>query len=344
MIQEPIQPTAAPPRGPSRTPRGNALWIGLVIVACFVLAVPVVIAMAGPQRDGSSAAVGASAAPTAPAASPKSDEDRGKAKGLGRGWDNFNIGNNGNHGNKGFGSPGRGPITIRSIDGSALSLGTDDGWTRTITVTSSTVITKGGQPITVGSLKVGDEIRFSQTRNADGTYTINAIMVPTPVAGGEVTAVDATTITVKGKGGTSRVITVDGSTVYTFGSAPGTKADVKVGVRVDAQGTVSGDTFTAITVRVQPAEIGGEVTAKTSDSITIKNRDGSTTIIHVTAKTIFEYKGKDAATLRDVAVGDRVSAEGRLRGDGSLDAVSVEGRGPKAPKPPKAPAASAVPG
>ena len=143
---------------------------------------------------------------------------------------------NGGNGNKGAGAPGRGPITIRSIDGSALSLGTEDGWTRTITVTSATAITKGGQTVAVDALKVGDTIRFSQTRNADGTYAITAIVVPTPVAGGEVTAVDATTITVKGKGGATRVITVNGATVYKLGSAAGSKADVKVGVRVAAAG------------------------------------------------------------------------------------------------------------
>ena len=55
-------------------------------------------------------------------------------------------------------------------------------------------------------------------------------MVPTPVAGGEVTAVDATTITVKGKGDATRVITVNGTTVYQLGKATGTKADVKVGI------------------------------------------------------------------------------------------------------------------
>ena len=126
---------------------------------------------------------------------------------------------------------------------------------------------------------------------------------------------------------------MNGATVYKLGSAAGSKADVKVGVRVAAPGTVSGDTFTAITVRIQPAEIGGIVTGKTGDSITVKRGDGSTAVIHVTSKTTYEHKGKDAATLADVAVGDRVSAEGTLRADGSIDATSVEGQAPKVKKP-----------
>ena len=247
------------------------------------------------------------------------------------------------HLDKSFGGVGRGPITIRTINAPQISLATDDGWTRTITVTSSTVITKG-QTIAVGDLRVGDTVRFTQTRNADGTYAIDTIVVPVPISAGEVTAVDATTITVKGKGDAARVITVDGSTAYKLGSAAGTKADVTVGSRIVAQGTVAGDTFTAITVTIEPAEVGGVVTGKTADSITVKKRDGSTTVIHVTDKTNYEIRGKDAAKLSDIAVGDAVGAEGRLRADGSLDAVSVDGHAPRPPKPAKSPAATAVPG
>ena len=53
-------------------------------------------------------------------------------------------------------------ITITAIDGSSLSLKTEDGWTRTITVTDTTTITKGGATITLGDLAVGDSIRFRQ--------------------------------------------------------------------------------------------------------------------------------------------------------------------------------------
>jgi Domain of unknown function (DUF5666) len=335
VIQDPVQPTSSPPQGSTRTRRDESVLVALVVALGLALAVVIVVMAQRPSPSETPLALVAGASPSA-GASAKPDADNGqggkpdKASKLDKG-----------NGNKGNSAPGRGPITIRSIAGSALSLGTEDGWTRTITVTSSTVITKGGQTATVDALKVGDEIRFSQTRNSDGTYAITAIVVPTPVAGGEVTAVDATTITVTGKGGATRVITVNGATVYKLGSAAGSKADVKVGVRVTAQGTVSGDTFTAITVRIQPAEVGGTVTGKTSDSITVKHGDASTTVIHVTSKTTYEHKGKAAATLADVAVGDRVSAEGTLRPDGSLDATSVQGQAPKVKKP--AAGASAAP-
>jgi hypothetical protein len=337
VIQEPVQPTSSPPPGSTRTRPRDSLLIAIVVAVGLALAVVFIAIAQSPLRPETPLALVAGASPSADASAKQHGNSQGQKPDKANKLDKVNGGN----GNKGNSAPGRGPITIRSIDGSALSLGTEDGWTRTINVTSSTVITKGGQTVAIDALKVGDQIRFSQMRNADGTYTINAIVVPTPIAGGEVTAVDATTISVKGKGGATRVITVTGATVYKLGSAAGSKADVKVGVRVAAAGTVSGDTFTAITVRIQPAEIGGIVTGKTGDSITVKRGDGSTAVIHVTSKTTYEHKGKDAATLADVAVGDRVSAEGTLRADGSIDATSVEGQAPKVKKP--TPAASAAP-
>ena len=313
--------------------------MALVIVAGLALAVPVIGITAASRSEAPTLAAGASASAKASDdhdGGPKKDKSlKGIGRGLGQG--------NGNGGLKGNGNA-RGPITIRAISGPQISLATEDGWTRTISVTSSTVITKGGQPIAVGDLHVGDQIRFSQARNTDGSYAITAIAVPVPVAGGDVTAVDATSITVKGKAGVTRVITVNDATVYQLGKAPGSKADVKVGTHVNAQGTTSGDTFTAITVRVSLPDVAGEVSAKTADSITIKRRDGSTTVVHVTDKTTYEVRGKDPASLADISVGDRVGAEGLLRADGSMDAATVESGPKKVAKAPKAPRSSAAPG
>ncbi len=338
MIQEPVQPVINGPPGPPSPRRRGGLRMGLVIVAGLALAVPVIAIAAAPRSQGPTLAAGASASAEASYdhdSVPKKDKTFKGSNGRGHG--------NGNGGLKGNGSP-RGPITIRSISGSQVSLTTEDGWSRTITVTPATVITKRGQPIPFGDLKVGDQIRFGQTRNDDGSFAITAIMVPTPIARGEVTAVDASSITIKGKGGATRVITVTEATIYQVGKTPGAKADVKAGVRVMAQGMTSGDTFTAITIRISLPDVGGVVFAKTKDSITIKHRDGSTTVIHVTDKTTFEVHDKELASLADIAVGDRIEAEGTVRTDGSMDAVAVETGPKKALKQPTAPETSAAPG
>jgi hypothetical protein len=340
VIQEPVQPTITGPAGPSGPPtprRRGGIRTALLIVIGVALAIPVIAITATPRATPTLSA-GASGSPEESGdhdTGAKKDKGLKAGKGLGLGRGN----GDGNGGWKGNGNA-RGPITIRAISGSQLSLSTEDGWTRTIVVTDSTVITKGGQPIAVGDLHVGDQIRFAQKRNADGTYAITAIAVPVPTAGGEVTAVDASTITVKGRAGVTRVITVTSATIYRLGNTPGSKSDVKVGTHVVAQGTATADSFTATRVRVALPAVAGEVAAKTVDTITIKRRDGSTTLIHVTDKTTYEVRGKDAAGLADVAVGDRVEAEGVMRADGSMDAAAIEG-GPKKAKGPKS---SAAPG
>lgn len=348
MIQEPtrLTPTLRIQAGLRRS---SGIRIGLVIAAIIVLAVSVVMAMAANSPSLSPntiLAAGASASPDAAAKPNSAALDGPRAAGNhGPGDPGRLKGGPGGPGKGpgGPGGPGKGPITIHAISGSQISLATEDGWTRTITATSTTVITKGGQTITVLDLKVGDEVHFRQTRNTDGSFTITAIDIPTPRAGGEVSSIDGNNITVKRKDGSTRVITVTSSTVYMLGPNPGTKADVKVGTDIDAQGTVNGDSFTATAVRIRLAHIGGEVTAKTTDSITIQNHDLTKNVIHVTSSTTYKVKGKDPAALSDIAVGDKVNAEGTKRSDGSLDAISVHGGPvhgglPKGEKPPIAPA------
>ena len=156
-------------------------------------------------------------------------------------------------GDRGFGMRGFGmrggdvgggfhDITIASINGSSLSLKTADGWTRSITPTSTTTITKAGAKITVSDLKAGDQIAFSQTKQTDGTYTIDAIRVILPSVGGQVSAVSGSTITVTQGDGTSATIHVDSATTYQVeGLTTATLSDIKVGNFVVAQGTLRTD-------------------------------------------------------------------------------------------------------
>jgi len=137
---------------------------------------------------------------------------------------------------------GFGAITVTAINGSDLSLTTDDGWTRTITATSTTEITKGGATVTVSDLAVGDEIRFGQTKATDGSYSITKIVVVMPSTSGEVTAKTADTITVTQRDGTTATIHVDAATTYTVqGVANATLADITVGMHVRAEGTENSD-------------------------------------------------------------------------------------------------------
>lgn len=163
---------------------------------------------------------------------------------------------------RGFDGPGRGfgGITITAISGSNISLETKDGWTRTITVDSGTAYTKSGTTIALSDLKVGDEIRFRQTLESDGTWTIDAIAVIPPHVGGKVTAISGSTITVEQRDGTSATIRVTAETTYRVAGTDGAAlSDVTVGMFLAAEGTKSSDgSLTATAVHaVDPATMPG---------------------------------------------------------------------------------------
>jgi hypothetical protein len=205
---------------------------GIVLGAAFLFVVGAVAVM-GASPSPSSSTTGASPAPAAsgdPSSEPK-DGERG-LHGFGR------------FGGPGFGRGGFGfgGITITAISGSNLSLKTEDGWTRTIAVTSDTTITRAGETIALGDLKVGDQIAFRQDRQADGSYTITAIAVILPSVGGTVTKVDGSTITVERRDGTTATIHVDGDTTYRIaGDDSPALSDIKVGDVIIASGTLRSD-------------------------------------------------------------------------------------------------------
>ena len=310
------------PDDPTRTSRRRTLdlvRVGAVAVAGLALVLSAVVALgASPSPAGQPAAsAGTEAKP--------GKVDRPSLKFL-EGVRDLLKGGRGLGGFGGVAGVGSRGITITKIDGSTIELKTDDGWTRTITVTGDTTINRNGEAAKVGDLKVGDKIVLRQKRNDDGTYSIVAIVVPVPVVAGTVTKVDGDSLTLKTRGGTTKTVNLTGATTYKLGRADGTKADVKVGTVVVATGVEgSGDTFTAKTVRIEVrlSRIGGEVTAKTKDTITVKQRDGKPATIKVGSDTKFVLRGDTTPALADIAVGMRVQAFGTLGADGTLSASYV---------------------
>ncbi len=228
-----------------------------------------------------------------------------------------------------FGRHGFREITITAISGSDVTLGTPDGWSRTITIGDAVDLTKGGQDIAVSDLKVGDQVRFSQTRNADGTFTVTAVAVVVPTIQGTASAITATGFKVTTRDGSVWTVAVDGSTTYSYGQGTGTLADVKDGQAVRVQGTPTADNqMTALNVQVAGDRAVGTVTAKTADTITIRQRDGSSLTIHVDADTSYRVAGVEDADLGDITVDIAIGVTGRARADGSIDAdVVAAGKG-----------------
>ena len=139
------------------------------------------------------------------------------------------------------GRGGFGEITITAISGSSISLATEDGWTRTITVDDGTTYTKAGADIALGDLAVGDQVGFKQTLEDDGSWSIDAIAVILPHLGGEVTAVNGSTITVTQRDDTTATINIGGDANIVVNGDAATAADIKVGMFLVAEGTKNSD-------------------------------------------------------------------------------------------------------
>jgi hypothetical protein len=215
-------------------------------------------------------------------------------------------------------------ITITKIEGSQLSLQTTDGWTRTIDATGAT-ITRSGQTIAVTDLKVGDQINFRESRQSDGTYKITTIEVLMPTASGTVTAVAPSSVTITQPDGSSKTLTLTGSTTYKEDGATVTQSALVVGVRIGAEGTVdSAGNFTATAITVAPAFVQGTVASKTTSTIVVTTQASKTVTVNVTSTTKYSVKGVASPTLANIAVGDRIVATGSLNADGSLSAVAVQ--------------------
>ena len=327
-MSEPIQtPSTTRVSGP------GTLRILVVGVASLVLAISAAVAVASSAPPAASTGNAGTAGGPGPA---DADGFVGLAAALGQ------DGAGGPGAQNGPGRPGGGPgfhqITVSAKDGSTLSLKTEDGWTRQVTLASDTTITRAGATITPADVKVGDVIAFRQTRNDDGTYKIVEVRVIVPQVAGEVTAASGSSLTLKLRDGSTKTVTLNGDTKYFLGPRTASAADAKVGSNVVAAGTTSGDTFTALTVTIRLQLVGGEVTAKTADTITLKGRDGATTTVKVDAGTTYRIAGKDSATLADITVGMQVAAEGIRNADNSFSAVVVGGgnrpafqRGPGGP-------------
>lgn len=214
-----------------------------------------------------------------------------------------------------------------------------------------------------GTIKVGSYILATGTLSSDGkTLTATQVIIlPNgapraglghigPVAGGQVTAINGNTITVKplmdrdGQASTVTTITVTNSTQYFAGLTGTTKNSIKVGSYVMAQGTLSADgktlTATRVEIRSSAPRAGGlrtfgpaaagQVTGVNGDTISIKpaidraGQAGMVTAIVVNGSTKYFTAPHTSATLNAVKVGSFVIARGTLSSDGkTLTAAQI---------------------
>jgi hypothetical protein len=141
-------------------------------------------------------------------------------------------------------------------------------------------------------------------------------------AGGTVTAVSDTSITVKDMSGTSTSYAITSATTFSEGPTTITESQLAVGQHVGIQLSSSSST-TAANIDVQLPVLFGTVTAVSGDTITISDPEGFNRTILVDSSTTFTKSG-DSSTLSDVTVGSVISAQGSVDTNlTSLDASSV---------------------
>ncbi len=132
-------------------------------------------------------------------------------------------------------------VTVAAIAGPVMSLTTADGWTRDVDTTGVT-ITRNGGGITLADVHVGDAIRLGQTRNDDGTWTVNRIDVQLAVTFGTVASVADDSFTATEPDGASVTVRVTATTrwVSRRGQVAGITS-LTVGSPVAAKGVRAAD-------------------------------------------------------------------------------------------------------
>lgn len=124
-----------------------------------------------------------------------------------------------------------------------------------------------------------------------------------------------------------RAVRTDASTVFTDGGQARTFADLRIGMRIHAKGSLAGDTFTATRVELQnsntavPVNVNGTIDTVTGTAGAFQFKIGSR-VIKGDALTVFFGDGDRPDSFASLAEGTRVEVKGEQR-DGFVYAVRI---------------------
>ena len=201
---------------------------------------------------------------------------------------------------------------VTAVTTTSVTVARWGGTTTTFNITSATTIDVGTTTTTLASLVVGDRVRI-QAAPSDPT-TATSITIELAMLFGTVASVNGNTINLTDPQGFTRTILVSSATTYEAGGSAATLADVVVGAKIIARGTVdaNGTTLDALSVDIGSAGnnqfVTGDVTAVTSSSVTIESHVGATTTFTLTSTTLYR-EGPLTLSAADLAVGEHVSVE-----------------------------------
>ncbi len=239
--------------------------------------------------------------------------------------------NGGPHGGPGFG-PGRGgDLTVSSLSGQTITAKRPDGASVTVKVSSSTQYTRAGKTVSLSAITAGEAIDVMGTRNSDGSISATRVDIVLPHAGGQVTSMSGSTITVKNPQGTVTIHTSASTTVQRADQSA-SLSDIAVGAQIHAEGTKNSDgSLNADAITIVLPRAGGQIKSISGSTITVTNPHGSTTMtIKVTASTKYvtvtlgsNGPTQASSSFSALKAGAFINAEGTKNSDGSLTAEVV---------------------
>ena len=206
------------------------------------------------------------------------------------------------------------PVTVRgtvtTVTSSSVTINRLNGASGTYTITPTTVITEDAAVMTAASIVAGDKV--SIVVNSSALTTAFKINIELAHLVGTVSAVSGTTITIIAGQGFSRTVMVSPTTTYTKAGAPATPADVVVGVKIDAKGTIdtNGTTLNAVSVTItvpgHSETIRGVVTAVSSGSVTVSRLNATSAAFTIMPTTVIT-EGSTLMIEASIVIGDRVN-------------------------------------
>ncbi len=156
--------------------------------------------------------------------------------------------------------------TVTAVSGSDITIKNDrDSMTHVIHTSSTTSFTRAGASSSLSAVTTGTEIAAAGALNSDGSLNAEVVHIILPHAGGKITAISGSTVTVQNRGGTT-TIHLSGSTTYktvTKGTNGPTEtaasaSDLAVGKYIVAEGAKNSDgSLNAETVYILPAALTG---------------------------------------------------------------------------------------
>lgn len=215
--------------------------------------------------------------------------------------------------------------TVQSVSPGFLVLrtGTRDF---SIAVTGQTLVYVDGRPVAASAIVAGARVEIEAQRRADGTYEALLVKLNSAVVEveGTVTAVTATSLTIRTEDGRAVVIGLTPATIILVHDRP---ASLQLGMHAEIDAIRNGDgSLTAVRIEAEDDQhlekIQGVITAITKESIRVLTRAGVERTIVVPADTVIRMDDR-LIPLSTLKVGDQVRVDARRTGD-TLTAVRIE--------------------